>query len=105
MWPAQLFSASIGMCIGGYVAEYCKKQGIAFDDMTIELARRVQSCSADNGGAQRTCTVRIDATIRLGAELSEEQRQGILKAADRCHITDSIKEGMEIVCSLAGKEQ
>jgi len=105
MWPAQLFSASIGMCIGGYVAEYCKKQGIAFDDMTIELARRVQPCSANNNAPKRTQTTRIDATIRLDAELSEEQRQGILEAADRCHITDSIKEGMKIVCSLAPKQQ
>lgn len=105
MWPAQLFSASIGMCIGGYVAEYCKKQGIAFDDMTIELARRVQSYSADNDASERTFTARIDATIRLGAELPEQHRQGILEAADRCHITDSIKEGMEIVCSLAAKHQ
>jgi uncharacterized OsmC-like protein len=105
MWPAQLFSASIGMCIGGYIAEYCKKQGIAFDDMTIELARRVQPCSANNNAPKRTRTSRIDATIRLDAELSEEQRQGILEAADRCHITDSIKEGMKIVCSLAPKQQ
>jgi len=28
MWPAQLFEASIGMCIGGYVAMFCKEQGI-----------------------------------------------------------------------------
>ena len=24
MWPAQLFEASVGMCIGGYVAKFCK---------------------------------------------------------------------------------
>jgi len=28
MWPAQLFEASIGMCIGGYIAKFCKEQGI-----------------------------------------------------------------------------
>ena len=25
MWPAQLFEAAIGMCIGGYIAEFCKE--------------------------------------------------------------------------------
>jgi uncharacterized OsmC-like protein len=103
MWPAQLFSASIGMCIGGYVAEYCKKQGINYEDMTIELSRRIERYSSDTGpsGAELSRTTRIDAKIRLGAKLSREQQQGILEAADKCHITESITEGMQIVCSLA----
>ena len=93
MWPAQLFEASIGMCIGGYVAKFCKEQGIPYDDMTIELSRRTQ--------AELSRTTRIDARIHLGAKLSQEQKQSILQAADCCHITDSIREGMQIVCSLA----
>ena len=105
MWPAQLFSASIGMCIGGYVAEYCKKQGISYEDMTIELSRRVERYSSDTWtGAELSRTTRIDAKIRLGAKLSKEQQQGILQAADKCHITVSIKEGLQIVCSLMGTE-
>ena len=46
MWPAQLFAASIGMCIGGYVAKFCKEQGIPCDDMTIELSRRIETASS-----------------------------------------------------------
>jgi len=92
MWPAQLFEASIGMCIGGYVAKFCKEQAIPYDDMTIELSRRTQ--------AESSRTTRIDARIHLDAKLSQEQKQGILQAADRCHITESIREGMQIVCSL-----
>ncbi len=104
MWPAQLFSASIGMCIGGYVAEYCKKQGINYEDMTIELSRRIERYSSDttSSGTELSRTTRIDAKIRLSAKLSEEQQRGILEAADKCHITGSIREGMQIVCSLAG---
>lgn len=96
MWPAQLFEASVGMCIGGYVAKFCKEQDIPYDNMTIELSRRTR------GRPSRT--TRIDAKIHLDAELSEEQKQGILQAADCCHITDSIKEGMQIACSLADAE-
>jgi len=103
MWPAQLFSASIGMCIGGYVAEYCKKQGINCEDMTIELSRRIERYSSDKGpsGAELSRTTRIDAKIHLGTKLSEEQQRGILEAADKCHITNSINGEMQIVCSLA----
>ena len=93
MWPAQLFEASIGMCIGGYVVKFCKEQGIPYDDMTIELSRRTQG--------EPSRTTRIDARIHLDAKLSQEQKQGILQAADCCYITDSIREGMQVVCSLA----
>ena len=93
MWPAQLFEASIGMCIGGHIVEFCKEQGIHYDNMTIELSRRTE--------AEASRTTRIDAKIHLDAKLSQEQKQGVLQAADRCHITNSIREGMKIVCSLA----
>ena len=103
MWPAQLFEASIGMCIGGYIAKFCKDQGIPYDDMMIELSRRIETSSLDTAasGTKTSLTSRIDAKIRLGAKLSEQQRQGILEAADSCHITKSIEQGMQIVCSLA----
>jgi uncharacterized OsmC-like protein len=106
MWPAQLFSASIGMCIGGYIAEYCKEQGINFGDMTIELSRRIERYSSDKGpsGDQLSRTTRIDTKIYLGAKLSEEQQKDILEAADKCHITNSINGKMQIVCSLAEAE-
>jgi uncharacterized OsmC-like protein len=97
MWPAQLFEASIGMCIGGYIAKFCKEQGIPYEDMTIELSRRIETKSL---GAKSSLTTRIDAKILLGAKLSPEQQQGILEAADNCHITKSIEYGMQIVCSL-----
>jgi len=103
MWPAQLFEASIGMCIGGYAAKFCREQGISYDDMTVELSRRIKTTPSGTAalGAKISRTVGIDAKICLGAKLSREQRQGILEAADNCHITKSIEDGMQIVCSLA----
>jgi uncharacterized OsmC-like protein len=102
MWPAQLFEASIGMCIGGYVAMFCKEQGIPYDDMRIELSRRIEAGSLGStpSGAKPSRTTRIDAVILLGAKLSQKQQQCILEAADNCHITKSIEQGMQIICSL-----
>lgn len=102
MWPAQLFSASIGMCIGGYIVEYCEKQGIDCKDITIELSRRSERYPPDASplGLELSRTTRIDVKIRLGTTLSEQQCEKILEAAESCHITKSIREGMEIACSL-----
>jgi len=97
MWPAQLFEASIGTCIGGYVAKFCKEQDIPYEDMTIELSRRIEARSSE---AKTSRTARINAKICLSAKLSKKQQRGILEAADSCHITKSIEQGMQIVCSL-----
>jgi hypothetical protein len=61
MWPAQLFEASIGMCIGGYIAKFCKEQGIPCEDMTIELSRRIEANSQGTtpSGAKPSRTTRI----------------------------------------------
>jgi putative redox protein len=106
MWPAQLFEASIGMCIGGYIVKFCTERDIPCEDMTIELSRRIETNSSGTtpSGAKPSRTTHIDVKILLGAELSSEQRQGILEAADNCHITQSIEQGMQIVCSLAEPE-
>ena len=106
MWPAQLFEASIGMCIGGYIAKFCKEEGIPYEDMTIELSRRIEAGSSGTSSsrAKPSRTTRIDAKILLEAKLSFKQRQGILEAADNCHITKSIEEGMEIACSLVADD-
>ena len=69
MWPAQLFEASIGMCIGGYVAKYCEEQGIAYEGMTVELSRRTETSPSDT---KKSRTTRIDAKISLGTKLSQE---------------------------------
>jgi len=93
MYPAQLFVASLGMCIGGYVASYCQHHNIPCDDLRVELDR-------DTARAPSR-TTRVTAKIRLGAELSRKDAKAILRVADQCHITNSIGQGMEVVCLLA----
>jgi len=95
MWPAQLFVASLGMCIGGYVASYCLHHGIPYADLRVELDR-------DTARAPSR-TTRVTAKIYLGAELSEKDARAIVRVADQCHITNSIRQGMEVVCLLAGR--
>jgi len=70
--------------------------------MIIELSRRIEAGSPGPtpSEAKPSRTSRIDAKIFLGAKLSQKQKKGILEAADSCHITKSIEEGMQIVCSL-----
>ncbi len=92
MWPAQMFAAALGMCIGGYVASYCEHHGIPYDDLRIEVDRETADAPSR--------TTRVTAKIILGAKLSKKDKDAIIRVADRCHITNSIREGMDVVCLL-----
>ncbi len=94
MYPAQLLVASLGMCIGGYVASYCKHHNIPCADLRIELDR-------DTARAPSR-TTRVTAKIHLDAALSQKDAEAVLRVADQCHITNSIRQSMEVVCFLAG---
>jgi len=93
MWPSQLFVAALGMCIGGYVASYCQHHGIPCADLRIELDKE----TAQAPSRTTLVTVHIDVGIRL----SQKDAKAILQVADQCHITNSIKPGVEVVCRLA----
>ena len=93
MYPAQLFVASLGMCIGGYVASYCQHHNIPCTDLRLDLDRETARAPSR--------TTRVTATIHLGTELSEKDAKAIVRVADQCHITNSIGESMEVVCVLA----
>jgi uncharacterized OsmC-like protein len=95
MWPAQLFVAAMGMCIGGHVASYCRNHDIPCEDLRLEVARETARAPSR--------TTRVEATIYLDAELTERQKRAILQVADRCHITNSIQQGVDILCSLGGE--
>jgi uncharacterized OsmC-like protein len=92
MWPAQLFAASLGMCIGGYVASYCGHHDIPCQDLRVELSRTTARAPSR--------TTRVEAKIDLGVKVSQKDAEAILRVADQCHITNSIKQSMDVVCSL-----
>jgi len=96
MYPAQLFAAAIGMCVGGYVLSYCQHHDIPHDDLTIEVGRETAK------GPSRTTKVLV--AIRLSAPLSEKDAGAIVKVADRCHITNSIRAQAPVVCEVRSGE-
>jgi len=92
MYPAQLFAATLGMCVGGYVLSYCQHHDIPHEDLTIDVDRETAR------GPSRTTMVTL--TVKVAAALEEKDAEAILKVADRCHITNSIRECVEVICRL-----
>jgi putative redox protein len=93
MGPGKLFLASLGMCVGVYVAGYCNNHGIPCDDLRVEIDRETAHAPSR--------TTQVAMRISLGAELTEAQRRAILAVARQCHVHQSIERGMEVTTSLA----
>jgi putative redox protein len=95
MAPSQLFIASLGTCIALYVASYCKHHGIACDRLTVELSREIARAPSR--------TTKITVTVNLGVEVSDSDAEAMLHVARRCHVHESIEQGMEVEIGFAGR--
>lgn len=69
MSPGALFAASVGMCVGGYVAAYCRHGDIPYEHMTISLmrepSRNEPGNSADDHGHSSSAPRPLDRPPRL----------------------------------------
>ena len=92
MPPADIVAAATGMCIGIYVVSHCSHHDIPCEGLTISVSR--ESAKAPSR------TTRIEATIHMPGELTEKQRDAILRVAERCHVSQSLRRGVEVTCSL-----
>ena len=93
MWPGQLFIAALGACIGGYVATFCHRHDIDYEGMSVELDYQ----NSDSPSR----VVAVNAVITLPEPVPEKYRQGIMRVAQQCYITQSIEHKMQVNVSLS----
>lgn len=88
--PPQLFVASLGSCIGAFVAQYCENNGIDDTGMTIEMHFEK--------AVEPTRLVNLKATIKLPQGDCSKRVKAIERVALHCpvHETISTMEGLNI---------
>jgi uncharacterized OsmC-like protein len=89
--PPEFFIASLGSCIGAFVAQYCNRTGINAEGMTVDITFE----KAD----EPTRLKNIKATVNLPNGDVGGRKEAILRVADHCpvHETISTMEDLEIV--------
>lgn len=95
MTPPELFAASLGGCIGYYVARYCQQAGIDTDGLTVDCDWSV-----------------ADKPHRIGAlavhialpGLPEKRRKAVERAASLCMIHATLTHQPEVRITLAQDE-
>lgn len=89
--PPELFVASLGSCIGAFVADYCGRAGVDTRDMTVD----VTFDKADE--PTRLINLKVLVNVPHG-ECDERRKKAILRVAQHCpvHETISTLEGIDI---------
>lgn len=93
MWPGQLFIAALGMCITGDIVPFCERHDISTEDLTVELdvTTAKDPTRVDN----------VSVTIKPPREVTEAERQALVRAASQCYIRQSIINNMGIDISVS----
>jgi putative redox protein len=88
--PPQLFIASLGSCIGAFVAQYCEKNGIDDVGMTVEVSFEK--------APDPTRLINLKAQVLLPNADCSKRIRAIKRVAEHCpvHATINTMENLEI---------
>jgi uncharacterized OsmC-like protein len=86
--PGRLMVASLGLCAGHYTAWYLKRHNIHDGGLTVDV---------DTQDAKDPSRVaRFNVKLNLKANLTEEERIGLLASVSRCYVGNTLKGNPEI---------
>jgi putative redox protein len=74
--PHDLYDAALGACTALTVLLYAKHKNIPVEDITVSVDR--------DASQERAGIYRLSAVLTLTGDLSAEQRQDLLRAAEKC---------------------
>ncbi|WP_420550823.1 alpha/beta fold hydrolase [Litorivicinus lipolyticus] len=100
--PYGLLGAALGACTSMTLRMYAERKKIALDH--VEVTVRHQKIHAADCERCDSHTGKVDEfvrEIRLTGNLTDEQRQSLLKIADRCPVHQTLERSNQIVTALS----
>jgi putative redox protein len=100
--PYELLLAALGACTAMTVRVYAARKKIELERVAVRLehdkihAEDCEHCETREGRIDR-----IDRRLELSGELSDEQRNDLLRIADRCPVHRTLKSEIDIQTRLA----
>jgi len=96
--PYELLLAALGACTSMTVRMYANRKKIPLVHCEVRL-RHLQRAA---GSADKVD--KFERVIKLTGDLSPEQRQTLLDIAERCPVSKTLRQALEIVSVLADAE-
>jgi len=94
--PPQLFIASLGSCIGAFVAQYAERAGMDASGMTVDLHFEK--------AADPTRLVNLKATVKLPNADCGQRVHAIHRVAEHCPVHETILTMQGLNIEILGKE-
>lgn len=100
--PYQLVSAGLGACTSMTIRMYAKRKGIALEHVEVDISHsKIHAQDCDSCEQQDGKVDQFTRSIKLSGDLSDEQREALLKIADRCPVHRSLESEINIQTNLA----
>ncbi|MCL6520483.1 MAG: OsmC family protein [Armatimonadetes bacterium] len=93
MMPPELLAASLGSCVGVYVANYLNKSAISTEGLNIEVGYEKE----DKPSARITS---LNVKVNLPAAVPEDRHQAIMVVAKQCLIHNTLHNPPEVKIEL-----
>lgn len=94
--PPQLFIASLGSCIGAFVAQYAERAGMDTSGMTVDLHF--------DKAPDPTRLVNLKATVKLPNADCSQRINAMQKVAEHCPVHATIRTMEELEIEFLGKD-
>jgi uncharacterized OsmC-like protein len=93
--PPELFIASLGSCVGAFVANYCRQADINAEDMTIDVSFE----KADSP----TRLENLKVTVNLPNDFCGNREKALKRAAEHCPVHETISTVKDIQFEINGR--
>lgn len=92
--PPELFVASLGSCVGAFVAQYCERAGLSTEDLAIHVSY--------DKAADPTRLVNLKVKVDLPHADCEKKRPAIERVAQHCPVHETIETMEDITFEICG---
>jgi putative redox protein len=98
--PYDYIAAALGACTAMTLRMYADRRGWPLEGVTVRLTHsRVHEKDCEKCESEQVGLDQLSRSIELSGSLTEEQRAGLLRVADRCPVGQTLTRGIRIVAT------